>query len=68
MLHAKILKEASDLMIKSADTWTEIANILLTASEAPQDKVKDILTKAQPKITECADVEEKAFELLASMV
>jgi len=64
VLHAEILREASDLMTKSADIWTEIANILLTASEAQQDKVKDILAKAQPKITECAEIEEKAFKLL----
>ena len=67
MLHAKILKKASNLMMKSADIWTEIANVLLTASEAQQDKVKDILVKAQPKITECAEIEEKAFKLLASV-
>jgi len=67
VLHAKNLREASDLMMKSADIWTDIANILLTASEARQDKVKDILAKAQPKITECAEIEEKAFKLLASV-
>lgn len=67
ILHAEILGEASDLMMKSADIWTEIANILLTASEAQQDKVKDILAKAQPKITECAEIEEKAFKLLGSV-
>jgi len=66
-LHAEILKEASDLMSKSADIWTEIAKVLLAASEAQQDKVKDILVKAQPKITECAGIEETAFKLLASM-
>jgi len=67
VLHAKILREASDLMMKSADIWTEIANILLAASEAQQDKVKNILIKAQPRITECAETEEKAFKLLASV-
>ncbi|NIQ04939.1 MAG: BtrH N-terminal domain-containing protein, partial [Candidatus Korarchaeota archaeon] len=30
ILHAKTLEKASNLMIKSADIWTEIANILLT--------------------------------------
>jgi len=67
VLNAKILEEASDLMMKSADIWTEIANILLTASEAQQDKVRDILAKAQPKIMECTEIEEKAFKLLASV-
>jgi len=66
-LHTEILEKASNLMMKSADIWTEIANILLAASEAQQDKVKDILAKAQPKITECAEIEEKAFKLLASV-
>ena len=46
---------------------TEIANILLVASEAQRDMVKDILAKAQPKIMECAEIEEKAFKLLASV-
>jgi len=67
VLHAKILEEASDSMMKSAGIWTEIANILLVASEAQKDKVKDILAKAQPKIVECAKIEEKAFKLLASV-
>jgi len=67
VLHAKILKEASDLMMESADIWTEIANILLAASEAQRDKVKEILANAQPKIAECAEIEEKAFKLLASV-
>jgi len=67
MLHAEILGEASDLMMKSADIWTDIANILLTASEVQQDRVKDILVKAQPKIVECAEIEEEAFKLLASV-
>ena len=67
VLHAKILREASDLMMKSADIWTEIAHVLLATSEAQQDKVKDILAEAQPKITECAEIEEKAFKLLASI-
>jgi len=64
VLHSKILRDASNLMMKSADIWTEIANILLAASEAQQDKVRDILTKAQPRITECAEIEENAFKLL----
>ncbi len=68
VLRAKILREARDLMMKSADIWTEIARILLVASEAQQDNVKDILVKAQLKITECAEIEEKAFQLLASVV
>jgi len=44
--------------------WTEIANILLTASEAQQDKVRDIVAK----ITESAEIEGKVFKLLASVV
>jgi len=67
MLHGEILGEASDLMVKSADVWTETANILLAASEAQQDRVRDILVKARPKITECAEIEEKALKLLASV-
>jgi len=66
VLRAKALKEASDLMMKSADICTEMANILLTASEAKQDKVGDILVKTQPKTVECAEIEEKAFKQLAS--
>jgi len=66
IFHAEILGEASDLMMRSADTWTEIANILLEASEAEQGRAKDILVTAQPKIAECAEMEEKAFKLLAS--
>ena len=66
VLHVKILRGASDLMVKSADIWTEVANILFAASEAEQDKVKDILVKAQSKITECAVIEEQVFKLLAS--
>jgi len=66
VLHIKILREASDLMMKSADIWTEIASVLLAASEAQQDKIKDILDKVQPRIMECAETEEKAFKLLAS--
>jgi hypothetical protein len=68
MLRANALKEASDLMMESADTWTEIAGVLLAASEARQDKVKDVLIKAQPKIRKCAEIEDKAFKLLASVV
>jgi len=68
MFHAEILREASDLMMKSADTWTEIAKILVAASEAQPDRVKDILAKTQPKITECAEIEEGVFKLLASVV
>jgi len=67
VLHAKILRETSDLTMKSADIWTEIANILLVASEAQRDKVKGLLAKAQPKIMKCAEIEEKAFKLLASV-
>jgi len=67
VLNEKILSEASDLTTKSADIWTKVANILLTASEAQQDKVKDILAEAQPKIAECAEIEERAFKLLASV-
>jgi len=67
ILHAEILAEASDLMMKSADTWTEIADILLTASEVQQDKVKNVLAKAQTKIVECAEIEEKTFKLLTSV-
>jgi len=67
ILHAEILGETSDLMMKSADIWTEIADILLTASEAQQDKVKNVLAKAQPKIVECAEIEEKTFKLLVSV-
>jgi len=66
LLHVKILREASDLMMKSADIWTEIASILFAASEAQQNEVKDILAKVQPRIMECAETEEKAFKLLAS--
>ena len=68
ILRARVLRKASNLMMKSADIWTEIANILLAASETQQDKVKDILVKAQPKITECAEIEEKTFKLLASAI
>jgi len=59
-----ILREASELMMESADIWTEIANILLIASEAQQDRAKGILAEARPKIAECADIEGKAFKLL----
>jgi len=68
MLRVEILREASDLMMKSADIWTDIANILLASSEAQQDKVKGILAKAQPKLVECAEIEEKAFKVLAPAV
>ena len=61
-LECKILKKASNLMMKSADIWTEIANILLAASEARQDRIKAILVRAQPKIVECAEIEEKPFD------
>jgi len=67
ILHAEALSKASSLIMRSADIWTETANILLTASEAEQDKVKQILVRAQPKIAECAEIEEKAFKPLASL-
>jgi len=67
ILDVEILEEASSLMTRSADIWREIANILLAASEAEQDKVKDVLAKAQAKILECAEIEEKAFKVLVSM-
>lgn len=68
ILRARVLIKASNFMMKSADIWTEIANILLAASETQQDKVKGILFKAQPKITECAEIEEKTFKLLESAI
>jgi len=67
ILHAEILGEAGDLMMKSADIWTEIADVFLKASEAQHDKVKNVLAKAQPKIVECAEIEEKIFKLLSSV-
>jgi len=67
ILRVEILEEAGNFMTKSADIWTGIANVLLAVSEAEQGKVKDILAKAQPKILECAEIEEKAFKLLVSM-
>jgi len=68
ILDDEVLEEASKLVMKSADGWTEIANILLSASEAEPDKIRGLLLKARPQIIECAEIEEKAFRLLTRVV
>ena len=68
ILDDEVLEEASKLVMESADRWTEIASLLLSASEAKPDKIRSVLSKARPKIMECAEKEEKAFRLLTRVV
>lgn len=68
ILEDEVLEEASRFVMESADRWTEIANILLSASEAKPDKIRGILLKARPKIMKCAEKGEKAFRLLTRVV
>lgn len=76
-LYSGFLKEASDvlrndefgkasqLIMESANTWTEVAKMLLKGSKISDiDEISNVLTNVKAKITKCAEIEEKAFNLL----
>ncbi len=65
-LQDRTLKEASGLVMRSADNWTEIAEILLAARGGKPDEIRKLLAGAQLKIRECAEIEEEAFRILKS--
>ena len=70
-LYSRFLKEASELISderlpkawkkleSSANTWSEIARLLLKASQA--ENTEEAISRAHEKIIECADTEEQAF-------
>lgn len=70
-LYSRFLKEASELISdkclrrawkkldSSANAWSEIARLLLKASQV--ENAEEIISKADKKIIECADIEEEAF-------
>jgi hypothetical protein len=69
-LYSCFLKEAGELLsdervteaaenLKSADAWSEIARSFLKASQA--ENTESMISGAQEKIVQCADIEEKAF-------
>jgi len=80
-LYSKFLKEASDvlrneeidkasqLVMKSANVWADVAKMLLRGSRASSpDQIISILTNIKAKITRCAELEEKAFRQLKTTI
>jgi len=64
VLRDRTFKEAGELVMRSADIWAETAEIILAARGAKPDEAKKLLAKTQPKILECAKIEEEAFSIL----
>jgi hypothetical protein len=70
-LYSRFLKEAGELISdkhfievgqklnNSANVWSEIAHLLLKASQV--EDVEEIISKTPKKIIKCADVEEEVF-------
>jgi len=69
LLRTEEIDEASQLIMESANVWTEVAKILLKGSKISDiDEISNILTNVKAKITKCAEIEEKAFNLLKTAV
>jgi len=65
VLRNKDIEEASQLMMESANTWTDVAKMLLKGSKTSDpNEVMNILTNVKEKITKCTELEEKTFRLL----
>jgi len=65
VLRNEEISEASQLIMKSANIWADVAKMLLIGSKASNlNDIINILTNIKAKITECAEFEEKAFRLL----
>jgi hypothetical protein len=70
-LYSRFLKEAGELtsdehlrkawkkLESSAEAWSEIARLLLKASQV--ENTDELISRAHEKIMECADVEEQVF-------
>jgi len=80
-LYSRFLKEASDalrndeiskasqLMMKSANTWADVAKMLFRGSKTSNlNKITSILITAKEKITQSAELEEKAFRQLKTIL
>jgi len=63
------IDKASQLIMESATVWTEVAKTLLKGSKiSDPDEISNVLTNVKAKITRCAEIEEKAFNLLKTAV
>jgi len=80
-LYSRFLKEASDLlrnddiskasqlMMESANTWTDVAKMLFRGSKTTNlNEITSILITVKEKITQCAELEEKAFRQLKTIL
>jgi len=69
VLHSEEINKAGQLIMQSANVWTEVAKMLLKGSKVSDlDEVGNVLTNVEAKITKCAEIEEKAFDLLKTAV
>ena len=64
-LRSEGINRASQLMMESANMWTDVAKMLLKGSKTSgSEEINSILTDVKARITKCAEIEEKAFRLL----
>ncbi len=69
VLRNEEIDKASQLITESGSTWTDVAKMLLRGCRVSNlNEIISILTKVKIKITKCAELEEKAFRLLRSVL
>jgi len=65
VLRNEEINKASQLMMESANIWTDVAKMLFRGSKINDpNEVMNILTNVKEKITKCTELEEKTFRLL----